>query len=156
MERVTSAEDVKWCIDGGAQPAFSRNGSELGLQEFVRGLSSIPSFSSCLAQLGEPTSSSVGGEEKATQAPPYAPIEEGQGMPSVPEAEAGAQPVGQLPSNLTPEAYSRGIARVPSLEVLKMFLGPSNPLYSPTVPLVRRPGQQSKRHFWGIGVMEWC
>lgn len=126
MERVTSAEDVKWGIGGGTQ-GISRNGSELGLQEIFKELSSFPSVSSYLAQLGESTSTATN-EDKIAQ-PPFS--EEGH----APSATEGVQ----MPHNIPPDAFSRGIARVPSLEVLKMFLGPSNALYSPTLPLTRLP-----------------
>lgn len=137
MERVTSAEDVKWCIGSGTQQGISRNGSELGLQEIFKELSSFPSVSSYLAQLGESTSTAMN-EDKITP-PPFSTIEEGQTLPIATATEAAGHPTAPLPCLQTADAFSRGIARVPSLEVLKMFLGPSNALYSQTLPLTRVP-----------------
>ena len=143
MERVTSAEDVKWCIDSGtAQQDIRRNGSELGLHEIFKELSSFPSVSSYLAQLGETTSTTVASEEKTTP-PPFHTLEERPSMQSIPTTDTGTLPTGQLPCHLPPEALSRGITRVPSLEVLKMFLGPTNPLYAPSLS-ARRPEAQGQ------------
>jgi len=133
MERVTSSEDVKWPIGGDS--GISRNGSELGLQEIFKGLSGYPSVSNFLAQLGE--SASFPSDEKLMHNS-YQPVD----MQDIPSSADGS--VGQAPYSLTHDAYSRGIPRVPSLEVLKMLIGSGNTLYSHGIQVPHRPpGGQS-------------
>lgn len=139
MERVTSTEDVKWCIGNGTQQGIDRSGSELALQEILKGLPRYPSVSSYLAQLGESTSTTATSEDKLAVAP-YSTIDDGHTVTGDP----GLPPLGPSPSSLKPESYSCGIPRASSLEVLKMLLAQPN-LYTPSLPLVRQSAQHDSR-----------
>eukprot|EP00210_Caulerpa_lentillifera_P000536 g518.t1 len=136
MDRVTSSEDVKWL---NSPHSLTRNGTELGLHELFKGLSSsFPSVSSYLQQMGEiPTTSN--NDDRTT----YSALSDDSipvtGAVGVPTGDSTVQQIGQLGDRLTTEVggLSQGMNRVPSLEFLKMFMGSNKSLYSPISPLGR-------------------
>lgn len=134
MDRDGSSEDVKWL---NSQQSLTRNGTELGLQGLFKGLTSFPSVSSYLQQLGEIPSTTASCNDDRASFPPLvddAPVTEG------PLLDASPHPVSQLGGGLnssTRANLSRGMTRVPSVEIMKMFFGPNRSLYSPVSPLGR-------------------
>lgn len=135
MDRVTSSEDVKW---SNSPHGLTRNGTELGLHGIFKGLSSVPSISSYLTQLGEVPTTTSNDDRNAyvlSDEPPP-PI-----TGAYPAPESTFPQLSQLQGSLTSDAFTGGMNRVPSLEFFRMFLGPNNPLYSSTLPLGRSAGE---------------